>query len=272
MNDSTSSPGQPVLPQGFDVFEAWKQYQAVAMHFNDLLMRLRSQSLAAVAAFSAIAGVVLRGDVDANLRWSALSGVFLLLSLFWLAIWILDFRYYNRLLIGAVDALIEIERASKNGMRVGELVLSTRIEAIVAERTDPVAGRLGREQARWFFYTIVFLTLLGGLTYSIFRAGGVDQVLPLAGGPGTRLRPWFTVAGLSVDFVGALVLVSAAIVSKRDAINIGASRYASEKDEDNLKLPQVQDRLLQARRAKWGAALLAIGFVLQILGSWPITG
>jgi hypothetical protein len=44
-------------PSGFDLLDAWKEYERVAMHFNDLLIRFRSQSLAAVAAFATIAGV-----------------------------------------------------------------------------------------------------------------------------------------------------------------------------------------------------------------------
>ena len=99
MNDSPTPP-MPREPK-FDTFEVWKEYQKIAMHFNDLLMRLHSQSLAAVAAFAALAGVILRTDVDPTLRWDALVGVFGVLLLFWIAIWILDFAYYNRLLIGA---------------------------------------------------------------------------------------------------------------------------------------------------------------------------
>lgn len=45
----------------------------------------------AVAGFSAIAGVVLKADVDASLRWDTLAGFFFLLRVFWIAIWIPDF-------------------------------------------------------------------------------------------------------------------------------------------------------------------------------------
>lgn len=160
----------------FDTFETWKQYQAVAMHFNDLLMRLRSASLAAVGAFAAIAGVVVKTDVAPDLRWGTLAGVFLLLASFWLAMWVLDFQYYNRLLIGAVDALIELEEHSKTSAKIDQLVLSTRIEAVVAEGKRPGRGKLGREGARWWFYSIVFVTLLGGFGFSVYSAGGVQRL------------------------------------------------------------------------------------------------
>jgi len=168
-NDSSEQP--PVAPTNFDAFEAWKQYQTVAMHFNDLLMRLRSQSLAAVAGLSAVAAVVVKAGVDPAMQWIALAGAFLLLSVFWLAIWVLDFCYYNRLLAGAVDALIELESQSGSSGHVGRLVLSTRIEAVVADGKKFVTGQLGGSRARWFFYSIVFVSLVVGLLASAVKAG-----------------------------------------------------------------------------------------------------
>lgn len=147
----------------FGAFEVWKEYQAIAMHFNDLLMRLRSQSLAAVAGLSAVAGVVVKAGVQPDLQWFALSISFLVLSLFWVAIWILDFRYYNRLLVGAVDSLIALEAQTKNSTQVDTIDLSTRIEQVVAEGRQPALAKLGRENARWWFYGIVFVTLVAGI-------------------------------------------------------------------------------------------------------------
>ena len=39
-------------------FELWKSYEDVAMHFNDLLIRLRIQALAALATISSIILVI----------------------------------------------------------------------------------------------------------------------------------------------------------------------------------------------------------------------
>lgn len=106
------TPTPPATPplRGFDRFEVWKEYEALSQHFNDLLMRLRSQSLAAVATFATAASVLSKADaVGTDLRWGSLVVVFSSLAVFWLAIWLLDFLYYNRLLLGAVSALKEIE-------------------------------------------------------------------------------------------------------------------------------------------------------------------
>lgn len=173
---------------GFDSFEAWKEYEAVAMHFNELLMRLRSQSLAAVAAVAAVAGVVVRGDISVHVRWTTLAATCAVLALFWLAIWILDFTYYNRLLIGAVDALIEIESQTKHTNRVAELTLSTRIEAAVAGDRRPGGGRLQKNRGGWWFYGIVFATLVAGSVISVRAAGGIQAVLS-SGGETTAHAP-----------------------------------------------------------------------------------
>ena len=53
------------------------------------------------ATASAVPRHAFRGDVSAKVRWDALAATFFLLSVFWVAIWPLDFMYYNRLLLGA---------------------------------------------------------------------------------------------------------------------------------------------------------------------------
>jgi hypothetical protein len=90
---------------------------------------------------------------------------FAILLIFWIAIWVIDFRYYNRLLIGAVSALIEIEKMSKDKLRVRHIDISTRLEAAVA-------GKLGLEGSnlslgRWIFYALVSFALFAGLVFSL---------------------------------------------------------------------------------------------------------
>jgi hypothetical protein len=43
--------------QGWPVFKVWQKYEDIAMHFNDLLIRLRTQALGAIAALTTIIGV-----------------------------------------------------------------------------------------------------------------------------------------------------------------------------------------------------------------------
>ena len=157
-----------------DLFRVWKEYENVAMHFNDLLIRLRTQALGGVAALAALAGVMVRGDLAPTLRWGVLACSFLLLILFWVAVWILDMRYYNRLLHGAVKALLEIEEASRENMPAPSLALSTRIEETAEQGISLiVAGKPcfgGGRLPIWWFYSSVCFGLLCGLIISI---GGI---------------------------------------------------------------------------------------------------
>lgn len=146
---------------GFDRFLVWKEYENVAMHFNDLIIRLRSQSLGGVAAVATLATVVARNDTTAELRWGIVMGAFALLLFFWVAVWILDMTYYNRLLLGAVDALILIEKESQSSNSVDKILLSTKIEERVRSR------QLTNNRSLHLFYLIVFMALLLTLILAI---------------------------------------------------------------------------------------------------------
>ena len=174
--------------EGYDLFTVWKEYEEIAMHFNDLLLKIRTQSLAAVAAFATIAGVLLKGEsVSSGIRWGTLTAVFAALCVFWLAIWILDFAYYNRLLLGAVKALVWIEKESKANNRTSSIYISTLIEQAVAQRKpseqaaafddpnekaailrDPAKREdLRLSWGRWTFYGLVFFLLVSSMLGSL---------------------------------------------------------------------------------------------------------
>jgi hypothetical protein len=62
-----------------DVQCLWEKYEDIAMHFNDLLIRLRTQSLAGVAALSALVGIFSKdGPAPANitLDWVVAEAIF----------------------------------------------------------------------------------------------------------------------------------------------------------------------------------------------------
>ena len=186
---------------GFDLYKVWKDYEEIAMHFNDLLLKIRTQSLAAVAAFATIAGVLLKGEsISHELRWGTLTAVFSALCVFWLAIWILDFTYYNRLLLGAVKALVRIERESKSSNRTSSIYISTYIERAVALR-DPQAQAASLDDAvekaavladptvpegfelskgRWTFYSLVFVLLVSLTVASIIQYRSPGSAEPSA--------------------------------------------------------------------------------------------
>lgn len=141
------------------------------MHFNDLLIKLRTQALAGVAALSALVGIFAKTESAAT-NWRMASLVFAFLIAFWIAIWIIDFFYYNRLLHGAVKALVDLEKLSKTEKAVRHLDISTTIEKAVAGDVDVTEDRWRRLRlgiGRYAFYIVVFIALCGGLFYSNYQ-------------------------------------------------------------------------------------------------------
>jgi hypothetical protein len=78
--------------------------------------------------------------------------------------------YYNRLLLGAVNALVAIEKATNAGQTtLTSLDLSIKIEEAVANKGAGAAGR--NSVGRWLFYILVFAVLITGLLVSGVKSG-----------------------------------------------------------------------------------------------------
>src|SRR5437870_6894166 len=131
-NENSGKAPEPSTAKGVNIFEVWKEYEKIAMHFNELIIQLRVRALAGVATISALVGFLSKGDTPEDFRWGILAAVFAMLLLVWLAIWFLDMHYYNRLLLGSVRAILEIEKASNAGEPLAKLTISHRIEEAVA--------------------------------------------------------------------------------------------------------------------------------------------
>jgi hypothetical protein len=146
-------------PHKIDPQALWSKYEDIAMHFNDLLMRLRTQSLGAVAAISTLVSIFAnQGNTSSSQQWFVGAFLFVAMLLLWIAIFCLDFFYYNRLLNGSVRALTALERCICDGAPV-PLTMSTQIEEEFTQgkRASATKGVL-------LFYGIVFAFLLGGAT------------------------------------------------------------------------------------------------------------
>ena len=168
--------GVPSLPHGtFDRFALWKEYEAIAMHFNDLIIRLRTQSLGAVAAFATLAAIITKGDTTPQLRWEVLSGTLFVLMMFWIAIWVLDQFYYNRLLNGAVAALVALEKDSRGKPHVEAIEFSISIDRYAHK------GKVLSHFSQCAFYLIVFTVLFAGFCLSVHQLymGGIDYAVPM---------------------------------------------------------------------------------------------
>lgn len=148
-----------------DIQMLWAKYEDIAMHFNDLLMRLRSQSLAGIAAVSTLVGMFTKtGVTEAKVEWMAATAIFVAMFFFWIAIFCLDIFYYSRLLVGAVSAITELESKSASGAAIG-INMSTLIE--VEFRSPSLRGKISIFKGVLWFYAIVLGVIMAGAIFSV---------------------------------------------------------------------------------------------------------
>ena len=63
----------------------WEKYEDIAMHFNDLLMRLRTQALAGIAAISTLVGIFTKaGTPEFQSDWLIAMYIFVAVSTFYI--------------------------------------------------------------------------------------------------------------------------------------------------------------------------------------------
>jgi hypothetical protein len=108
------------------VLEQWYRYEEIAMHFNTLIMQFRLQLLGGAGLIGTVASYLIGGKVHDDtqrhwLRFLVSFGLFVLIG----AAASLDVFYYDRLLRGAVQALLDFE-AKHPGIQ-----MSTTIEQAV---------------------------------------------------------------------------------------------------------------------------------------------
>lgn len=135
-------------------FEIWKEHEAIAMHFNDLIIQLRTRALAGIGVIAAIVGFTAKGSGTEEFKWELLSGSFYFLAVVWFAIFLLDYCYYTRMLMGAVNEVIRLEETEGDF----DIKMSIGIR-------NSVSNALPKNRHFWpilAFYTIVGSALVGG--------------------------------------------------------------------------------------------------------------
>jgi hypothetical protein len=132
-----------------DFVDLWYRYEEIAMHFNSLLIQFRLQLLGGIGAIGTVGGYLVGSKTQdrkeqAQLRLLVSAALLLLV----VAAATIDLFYYNRLLRGAVDVIIDLEK------KTNSLYMSRHIE-------DRVAGG---EWAIWWCYVLI-VTVLSGFTW-----------------------------------------------------------------------------------------------------------
>jgi uncharacterized membrane protein len=137
------------------MLEEWKQVIETQMHFNDMIMRLRTTVVSIVLAFFGAASFSLQyTKLYLNFRiFSFHVSVLIIISGLVLlsAVFVLDYFYYYRMLLGAVERGYQIDEAYEKKLVDGVKIfgLSTQIRKKVGK---PHASKC----VVWTFYGLVF--------------------------------------------------------------------------------------------------------------------
>jgi hypothetical protein len=140
------------LPPDPATFARWLEYEKIAMHFNDLLIRFRLQAVGGIAAVGAVAGVMVSDKGSAESRYQVAAATLSLLAVAWIALAALDIFYYRLLLRGAVETIRNLEDTFPPGYRLSRAI-------------DKYADR-GSKVCPPVFYALVLGALLLGISWS----------------------------------------------------------------------------------------------------------
>ena len=73
--------------------------------------------------------------------------------------------------------------------------------------------------------------------------------------------------GQILGLIGSVYAMANPFLTKKAAVEIGVTRYAADTDEENEKLPLVEEIIRQSRKARIGLGLIASGFLLQAIAT-----
>jgi hypothetical protein len=147
-----------------ELIDLWKMSEQVAMHFNDQIQNFRLKALGAVTLGAGLIGTIVvpkPGTVSCG-AYPVLSGAMVFLAVIWFAFFSIDFWYYQRLLRGAVNDAIRLERRSGN-----VIALSTQIEKDVVKKDRPKDEQtVSPGVGFWLFYALPFVALIGAAVFA----------------------------------------------------------------------------------------------------------
>lgn len=138
-------------------FDVWKESEGIAMHFNELLMQLRLRALAAVGFIVSLAGLAGK-TASGEINWIMMSVVLGVLLISWIAIFLIDNFYYKQLLLGAVDAIVDLEKTTDG-------------DAIKLDLSRKVGAKASAEWPVYWFYSLTGIMLFVLLMASLNLAG-----------------------------------------------------------------------------------------------------
>jgi hypothetical protein len=144
-----------------NIISLWSKYEDIAMHFNELILKIRTYAIGGLATAATICIGIAQATSNSLERWITFQLIFACLSTIWLAIWIIDRAYYSKLLQGSVDEIIRLENEiTTNQILPIKLLLSSTIHTKLRSSSIPNSPHV--------FYGLPFFILLIGFAFSYF--------------------------------------------------------------------------------------------------------
>ena len=161
------------------ILEEWKHVTNVQMHFNEMIIRMRTLAVSVVITVFGAAGFAIAAHRDQFVRVferdiHASAFVVTFGLVLWLTIFIIDYWYYYKLLLGSVRRGYEIDAAFWNSNILGTMRLFGSAMLISAA----IGPRGFSEWPLRFFYGIIYFA---GLAFLIAILIVIDPI-QLSGG------------------------------------------------------------------------------------------
>lgn len=145
------------------LLEEWKQVSEMQMHFNDMIIRMRTLAVSVVISVFGAAGFAIGQFED---RFVPVAGeevhvaaiVIAFGLILWLTIFAIDYGYYYKLLIGAVRRGWQIDDAFRT-VKLFDGVHLFGAARLISEAVGPTGAS---KYFVWVFYGLVYFT---GLAY-----------------------------------------------------------------------------------------------------------
>jgi hypothetical protein len=149
------------------LLEEWKVVMQTQMHFNDMIIRMRTAGLSVLIAVFGGAAIAIGQYPDrfievAHRDFHVAAPIILFGLLLWLAIFIIDYFYYHKCLLGAVERGYQIDEAYK-----GRQVAGTSMYGMTTLIRDAI-GKPGR--SKWYIWAVYLLVGVVGVAYLLFVA------------------------------------------------------------------------------------------------------
>lgn len=145
--------------------DIWKEYESIAMHFNDLCIQLRMKALGGVAIIIALITYAGKSEIELLEQFKVYGLSFGVLAIVWLAIFFIDYFYYNKLLLGAINSTVHFEASSTSNTDI-------KFSSEVKEYVENNKVQFKNLWPILFFYISVFSLLVISSLYCLAKAYG----------------------------------------------------------------------------------------------------